>query len=299
MMLLSYEFLKQLLGREDAPLEPPEVGGFILDDKWMTLAYWVPPRIFIEEANKFKRVSVGRQGCVWGLGKTGDVYKWTGFEWKHIPNIQLSYISVGDDFAVCGVDLQGDLYGWNPWLSRFQKCIGNVPNKMLKISVGNSFNVWAISVQNEIYKINWNSNTNQIECILTSKKSIPSSFSSSPSTCSSLLAMDLSVGSDGTVFVIEKDTKKVFEFHHQNNSWSEIQSDQPMDRITVGSKDNIWSINPEKKLFKYIPKKSIPTGTTDARWEPYNQNQTMELVSAGADGTVLSVPVNSNHDLNS
>jgi len=50
-----------------------------------------------------QKIAIGGQGNVWGLKKNHEVLKWTGFEWRKVPNVTLDYISVGADGAAWGV----------------------------------------------------------------------------------------------------------------------------------------------------------------------------------------------------
>jgi len=169
---------EQFVKGEGGTVEPPQMGGaavpMVVEDRWRFMQQWgmtcatqprgrpfargyllnvavswrcaVPPAKFIEGAKELQRIAVGGQGNVWGIGKSGGIFKWTGFEWRKVGG-ELDYISVGADGAACGVR-NGVLYHWDPWDMQFKQ----MPSAqvMAKVSVGNQSCIWAITYETEL-----------------------------------------------------------------------------------------------------------------------------------------------------
>eukprot|EP01103_Thecamoeba_quadrilineata_P000398 TRINITY_DN10338_c0_g1_i1.p1 TRINITY_DN10338_c0_g1~~TRINITY_DN10338_c0_g1_i1.p1 ORF type:complete len:587 (-),score=82.74 TRINITY_DN10338_c0_g1_i1:17-1777(-) len=279
-MLMSFELLQSLLKSDEdihfSRWEETDL-SLALNDKWRAFSK-DPPKEFKSEASKLRRICVGRQGNIWGLDKNGHAHTWTGFEWKTIGGQILRDLSVGADGSVSGVDRVGRVYQWDPWKMTF-KSLQSSPT-LVKVSVESAHLVWGISQNGIVYRgstgrdgaVSWREITDR-------------GAGKDP-----LRARDISVGADGTVAAINFNNEP-FIFNTTSSKWCQMGSAFPsLERITVGSEDNIWGLS-QNRL--YLFKKNFHSEKIDelisGKWVVH-QSEPLEHVSAAADGTVVGVP---------
>lgn len=226
---------------------------------------WTPPKDFTQGLKKLNRIAVGGQGSVWGLDNEGNVWKWTGFEWKNIMQ-KLDYLSVGADGAAYGVK-DCNIMKFDPWHNRFE-LLPDVP-KARKISVGNQDKVWTIGLDGRPFKI-------------IKGKSFKYRGSNE------ITMKHISVGADGTVWAIERDTRNIYRWSSDANNWEPIPG--VMRVVSVGGKNSVWGVGLDEKLYVWQESSKEWEAKGTVPFASIQQSATGERgasLSVAADGTVI------------
>jgi virginiamycin B lyase len=209
---------------------------------------------------KLAQISVGSHQHVWGVAANQTIHKWNSKNNKWDPIIgNLVDVSVGADGTTWGVMANGTIYRWDidHWLQMpmvLKKLDPQGSCTLKQISVGSEAHIWGINPPGDAFQ--WQKND-------WLQHASEQKFE------------DLSVGSDGTVMLIEYN--RVLKWFKDSNSIAPVEGQ--LSHISVGNAKEIWGIDTESRIVRW-------DGET---WQPLPGERRLKSLSVGGDGTVWGV----------
>jgi len=143
-------------------------------------------------------VSVGSNA--WGVNRNDDIYRRDNGVWTQVPG-KLCRITCSDDGTVLGVNRQDGIFRFvgGQWQQ--------LPGQLVDVSAGSSQHIWGVNRLGSLYK--WDLNNNKWQQVSTA--TIPGG------DC----IADVSVGADGTAFVVTKN-QKIYQYNTMTQTFSEL-----------------------------------------------------------------------------
>jgi len=192
-----------------------DVGGNVL--RWSNTR-----RRFESFPGTLARLAVDPQGNPWGISVLGRVFRHTGRLWKQIPNAVGSDIAIGADGTVVIADAEGSLFKLNTAMTRLER----VPGNGLRVAVGPAGVPWTIRSDNQVQR-----------CASSRCDIVPQK------------ATDISIGPDGSVFVISF-TGLLLRLKEDGKTFEPIRvpGHTPL-KVAVGPNGFPWVVSTQKAVL--------------------------------------------------
>lgn len=173
-------------------------------------------RRFESFPGRLARLAVDPEGNPWGISALGRVFHHTGTQWKQIPNATGSDIAIGADGTVMITDASSVLYKLNQAMTRFERVSGSG----LLIAVAPDGVPWTIRSDNLVQRCA------SSRCDILAQK-----------------ATDISIGPDGSVFVIS-DLGFLMRLKSDGKSFEQVRTPghTPL-KVAVGPNGYPWVIS--------------------------------------------------------
>ena len=206
------------------------------------------------------RISVGSRTNVWGVNSAGEIYRYTQDDanpWIQVPGT-LTDIGAAADGTVWGVNSAGNSYRysgdgtWTPIGGSVQ---------VQRISVGSRTNVWGLSSPgiSTIVRYSQDDDNPWIQQYLGN------------------LSSDIGAAADGTMWSVGSDGT----IWRYLDTGTFTQVNGVLNRISVGSRTNVWGLNSAGEIYIYTQNDKNPF--TQVSGPPLSE------IGAAADGTVWGV----------
>jgi virginiamycin B lyase len=175
-------------------------------------------------------ISVGSRTNVWGIDKSGEIFRYSGDDndpWISIPLGGDPGLDIGAaaDGTVWYLDAAGEIfrYSWDQdhWV-RIK--LGH----LVKIAVGSRTNVWGLNKGSELFRYTGDD--------------------ANPWVLFNVSGKDIGAGSDGAVYRISP----AGDIYYKNDDGTWVKAPGgPLEVISVGSRTNIWGIDKNGTILRY------------------------------------------------
>jgi hypothetical protein len=173
-------------------------------------------------ANKFAdfpgaliRIAVDKEGHPWGISALGRVFRHTGKQWKQLLNLTASDISIGYDGTILIVGISGRIFKLNDGLTGFYPVTGN---NVALVAVAPDGTPWAVRTDKQVQRCD-----------------------SSPCKLFPQKAQSISIGPDGSVYIISE-SKKLMRLDHISDSFKlvSVPGYPSLEDVAVGPQGFPW-----------------------------------------------------------
>lgn len=169
---------------------------------------------------KLKQMDAAADGSLWGIGTTGDVFRFDGERWVESRGnlMQLSAINSNDAW---GVDDSGGIWHWEG--ERWRQ----MPGKFRSVEASSDGQVWAIDFEQRVYA--WNQ---------SDWEAVPGHFIQLSAEPNNIWALT--------------ESGEVFHLQQQNGQGQWVQSQGNNFRyIHAGADGSVWATDADNNAFYY------------------------------------------------